>query len=155
MRIYLALIVIFIVSCDTSNNSPGSLVGKVVGVKDGDTIEILYEGRSQTIRLVDIDCPEKKQAFGMIAKQFTSDFCFGKVVKVESAGSRDRYDRVLGTVYYNDKCLNQELVKNGLAWHYKKYSHKKIFDDLEREAREKGIGLWSDKNPTPPWDFRR
>lgn len=145
----------FLVACNSSTEIPDNFSGKVVGVKDGDTIEVLYEGKSQTIRLMDIDCPEKKQAFGTKAKQFTSDFCFNKEVRVESNGKRDRYKRILGTVFANNKNLNEELVKAGLAWHYKKYSDEQIFADLENIARENKIGLWTDPNPTAPWDFRK
>jgi endonuclease YncB( thermonuclease family) len=148
------LLFLLLVSCNNSTKIPDNFGGKVVGVKDGDTIEVLFEGKSQTIRLVDIDCPEKKQAFGAKAKQFTSDFCFGKEVSIESNGKRDRYNRILGTVYVENKNLNQELVKAGLAWHYRKYSDKQIFADLEQTARENKIGLWADSDPIAPWDFR-
>lgn len=145
----------FLVACNSSTAIPDNFNGKVVGIKDGDTIEVLYEGKSQTIRLVDIDCPEKKQAFGTKAKQFTSDFCFNKEVRVESNGKRDRYKRILGTVFADNKNLNEELVKAGLAWHYKKYSDKQTYANLENTARENRIGLWADINPTPPWNYRK
>lgn len=131
-----------------------TFTGKVVGVSDGDTIEVLYNGKGQKVRLLDIDCPEKKQAFGQRAKQFTSDFCFGKDVRVETKGT-DRYGRVLGTVYVNNQSLNEALVKAGLAWHFTKYSHSETFAKLEREARAKKVGLWSDSNPVSPWNFRK
>jgi endonuclease YncB( thermonuclease family) len=38
--------------------------GKVIGVLDGDTIEVLHEKKTERIRLYGIDCPEKGQAFG-------------------------------------------------------------------------------------------
>ena len=107
-----------------ANTGSDAMRMKTVGVKDGDTIEVLFEGKAQTIRLLDIDCPEKSQAYGMKAKQFTSDMCYGKEIRVESFGKRDRYDRILGTVYINNTNLNAELLKAGLAWNYKKYSDK-------------------------------
>lgn len=131
-----------------------SFEGKVIGVKDGDTIEVFYNGQGQTIRLLDIDCPEKKQASGQKAKQFTSDFCFGKNVRVESNGT-DRYGRVLGTVYVDGQNLNKALVKAGLAWHFKRYSKDQEYAELENEARSKKVGLWSESNPIAPWDFRK
>jgi micrococcal nuclease len=54
--------------------------GKVVGVSDGDTIKVMYLGRAERVRLYGIDCPEKGQAFGNRAKQFTSQMVFGKDV---------------------------------------------------------------------------
>ena len=44
--------------------------GQVVGVLDGDTIDVLHNGKAERIRLKGIDCPEKGQAFGKKAKQF-------------------------------------------------------------------------------------
>jgi endonuclease YncB( thermonuclease family) len=133
---------------------PISFTAKVVGVKDGDTIEILYFGKNETIRLADIDCPEKKQPFGSKAKQFTSAFCFGKEVLIKTEGRRDRYKRMLATVFVEDKNINEELVKAGLAWYYR-YSKKVVYDKLEKDARKKKVGLWSDQNPVEPWMFRK
>jgi endonuclease YncB( thermonuclease family) len=133
-----------------------SFDAKVVGVKDGDTIVVLLEGNLQeTIRLAHVDCPEKKQAFGMRAKQFASNFCFGKTVKIVETARRDRSGRMIALVYVNNQCLNQSLVSNGLAWHFKKYSKDMSYDVLEQKARAAKIGLWSDPNPIAPWDWRK
>ena len=62
------------------------LIGRVVGVADGDTFTMLTEELKQIkIRLHGIDCPEKKQAFGQVAKSFTSKLIFDQVVKVASS----------------------------------------------------------------------
>ncbi len=55
----------------------------MVGVSDGDTITVLHSGKSVRIRLNGIDSPEKRQAFGKRAKQFTSTLVFGKTVTVQ------------------------------------------------------------------------
>lgn len=149
------ILLFFLVSCYNSTKVPDNFLGKVVGVKDGDTIEVLFGGKSETVRLLDIDCPEKKQAFGTKAKQFTSDLCFGKEVKVVSSGKRDRYKRILGTVYIDNINLNEELVKAGFAWHFKRYSDKQEYANIENTARENKLGLWADENPIAPWDFRK
>ena len=132
--------------------------GKVVGVSDGDTITVLHDGQGEKIRLYGIDTPEKRQDFGKKAKQFTSKMVFGKIVKVV-VHATDRYGRTVGLVYCgkNDRCLNEELVKHGLAWVYIKYCSKPICDkwrDLEEKARQSRIGLWQAQNPMPPWTFR-
>lgn len=151
-RCVLFLILQFL-SC--SNFESGkAFFAKVIGVKDGDTIEVLYSGESITIRLLDIDCPEKKQAFGNKAKQFTSQMCFNKEVKIATNG-RDRYKRILATVYIDERCLNEELLKEGLAWHYVKYSKNKEYSHLEMSARQNRKGLWNDDNPIAPWEFRQ
>jgi micrococcal nuclease len=137
-------------------NQPSGEGSKVIGVKDGDTIVILLNGTSETIRLAEIDCPEKAQPFGQVAKKFTSSLCFGKNVKVVPHGKRDQYGRIVGTVYINDTLvLNKELLKAGLAWHYKQYSQNEEYAQLENTARELQLGLWQDKHPTPPWSWRR
>ena len=156
MKVVFNLVVLFyLVGYHSSTQLPAVFFGKVVGVKDGDTIEVLYDGRSHTIRLVDIDSPEKKQAFGQKSKQFTSDLCFGKQVRVERNTKPDRYKRILATVFVGKINLNQELVKTGFAWHFTRYSNNQIYTALENKARKSKVGLWVDPNPIAPWDFRR
>ena len=128
--------------------------GKCVGVADGDTISVMHEGKAEKIRLHGIDCPEKGQPFGKRAKQFTSDMVFGKIVEIKPT-TTDRYGRTVAWVYVDDICLNEELLKAGLAWHFKKYSQDTKLAALENDARSKEIGLWSDKNSVPPWEWRR
>ena len=129
--------------------------GKVVGITDGDTIEVMHLGKAEKIRLAGIDCPEKKQAFGTRAKQFTSDMVFGKVVNV-NVETVDRYGRTIGEVFLtNGKNLNRELVKAGFAWWYQKYSNDETLGKLEEEARRTKRGLWVDPHPIPPWEFRK
>ncbi|MDX9870702.1 MAG: thermonuclease family protein, partial [Candidatus Cloacimonadales bacterium] len=73
------------------------IVGKVIAVKDGDTIEVLQGKETYRIRLFGIDCPEKNQAFGNKAKQFTSDKCYGKKVTVR-VNNKDMYGRYVADV---------------------------------------------------------
>lgn len=132
-----------------------TITGKVVSVSDGDTITILDSSKTQhKIRFEHIDAPEKKQAFGQKSKQFVSKYIFGKTVKVKTA-SKDRYGRIIGTVFLDEVNINLELVKAGLAWHYKKYSKDKIFAIAEAIAIKKKAGLWSDPKSIPPWEFRK
>ena len=136
--------------------SYGQLEGKVIRVIDGDTVELLNNANeTMTIRLADIDCPERGQPFGNNAKQFTSSEVFGLQVKVVSKG-KDRYGRTIGFVIYSDTLnLSQELLLSGLAWHYKKYSTTPFFQSYEDYARDNGIGLWEAPGPIEPWNWRR
>ena len=105
--------------------------------------------------MAEVDCPEKKQAFGTKAKQFTSDAVYLKTItyKVQTT---DRYGRSVAEVYYdNNKYLSAEIIKNGFGWQYKKYSTSKLLASLEQEARENKRGLWIDPNPIYPSDFRQ
>jgi endonuclease YncB( thermonuclease family) len=129
--------------------------GWVVGVSDGDTITILHDDYSQEkIRLFGIDCPEKSQAFGQRAKQFTSSQVYGKVVTIRRM-AEDRYGRTVAWVFVGKTNVNEELVKAGYAWHFRKYSNDLELQRLEDDARNAKRGLWFDPNPIPPWEFRR
>jgi len=128
--------------------------GECVAVTDGDTIKVMHEGKAEKIRLYGIDCPEKKQAFGKKAKTFASELVFKKVVEVKPL-NKDRYGRTIAWVYVGDKCLNEELLKTGLGWHYKRYSKDKSLAILEEEAKVMKVGLWSDPHSVPPWEWRR
>ena len=138
------------------SHTQSSIQGKVVGVADGDTITVLQNSKQYKIRLHGVDTPEKKQNFGMKAKKFTSNMVFQKKVKIVSYGT-GKYGRTIGIVYIGQKCLNEELVKNGFAWVYKKYCSEPFCNDwlqLEKEARENKLGLWIDDDPVPPWKYR-
>lgn len=153
----LLLVLLIVAGCNPNNTKqPDTGVYKVVKIKDGDTLGLLTNDNQQvTVRLAEIDCPEKSQAFGQAAKKFTSDLCFGKEVKL-IGNEHDRYGRTVAQVVLtNGTNINYALVKNGYAWQYKAYSKNPELTALEQQARESRLGLWQDANPTPPWDFRR
>ena len=101
------------------------------------------------IRLEGIDTPESKQPFGSKAKQAMSRMVFGKQVKVVWK-KKDRYGRTLGHVYVNGKWTNLQMIKQGMAWHYKQYSKDQELASAEVEARKKRLGLWAEKSPLAP-----
>ena len=129
-----------------------ALSGKVISTHDGDTITVLQDKRQIKVRLYGIDAPEKKQDYGQRSKQFLASLIAGQVVEVEPKG-KDRYKRTLGIIYYKGQDINAQMVLNGYAWAYVKYS--KIYVDQETTAREKKLGLWQSSNPTPPWVWRK
>lgn len=125
---------------------------KVVKISDGDTIAVL-SGKEQTkVRLYGIDAPEKKQNYGQKSKQFLASLIAGQVVEVVPKG-KDRYKRTIGIIRYKGQDINAQMVLNGYAWAYVKYS--RIYVDHERLAREKKLGLWQSNDPTPPWEWRK
>jgi len=74
---------------------------------------------------------------------------------VQSTGT-DKYGRTLANIILPDgRSLSQELVRQGCAWWFKKYSKDQALAKLEADARQKKIGLWADPNPVPPWDWRK
>lgn len=145
-----------LISSTLAERQPETIKGKVVGISDGDTIELLISGGTVRIRLHGVDCPESGQAFGKQAKQVTSDLVFGKNVKVEIV-TREKYNRLVGVVLFdNERNLSRELIQNGMAWWYQKYSPGEVeFGKLQELAKEGKVGLWSDPNPIPPWQYRR
>lgn len=151
--IKLFLVACFVLSTFVSNSQ--TLSGKVVGIMDGDTFKLLTADSTLVkVRLANIDCPEKKQPFSARAKEFTANAIFGKIVVINIKKS-DRYKRYISNVIYDDTLsLCHELVKNGLAWHYVKYSKDSTLQDLEDRAKDAKVGLWQDPKPVAPWDWR-
>jgi len=128
--------------------------GKVVRVKDGDTVVVLRGQERVDVRLEGIDAPETGQPFGDRAKQAVSKVALGETVTVKPTGT-DRYGRTLGVVVLPDGVnLNQALVQYGYAWWFRKYSDDRALARLETEARERKRGLWAAPNPVPPWEWR-
>lgn len=137
--------------------SQTTLTGKVIGIKDGDTVVVLDSLNNQTtLRLAEVDCPEKSQPFGTKAKQFTSDQIYQKTIKYVVTDT-DRYGRSIAMIYYDtdNKYLSAEIIKAGMGWHYKKYSPSKELATFEINARKNKIGLWIDENPIEPAQWRK
>jgi endonuclease YncB( thermonuclease family) len=137
------------------------LVGRVVAVADGDTVTVLDAQKQQhRIRLVGIDAPESKQAFGQKSKDQLARWVHGQEVRVEHTKT-DRYKRILGKVWIEDRDINLAMVESGMAWYYKQFSKdlsptdRALYAQAEEAARTKRLGLWADAHPQAPWDFRR
>lgn len=138
-----------------------AITGRVVGVSDGDSITVLDTSKvKHKIRLSGIDAPERSQPFGQRSKQSLSDLVFAQWVTVDT-DKVDRYVRAEGKVLKDGLDANLEMVKRGLAWHYKEYQGEQTAADREAYARAedaaKGqrVGLWKDGQPVAPWDFRK
>lgn len=132
------------------------ITARVIGVADGDNIIVLAaSGKRIIIQLGGIDSPEIGQAFAQEALQFTIDHCLDTNIKYRIFGI-DIYNRIIATVYLgDDRELNLEILKAGFAWYDKRHTKRQEYADAENHARRAGIGLWADKNPTPPWEWRR
>ena len=138
---------IFIIACPLF-----AFPAKVIKISDGDTITILQGKQQIKVRLFGIDAPELEQPYGKKSKQFLANLIAGEVVEVEPKG-KDRYKRTLGIIYYKGQDINAQMVLNGYAWAYVKYS--RIYVDQEKAARENKLGLWQSSDPTPPWEWRK
>lgn len=153
---FILWLLLFQLSCKAPSDSSENIFQvKVTKVSDGDTFHGISGSSKYKFRLVEIDCPEKNQEYGWQATAFTTGLIFGKTVKIQQTGI-DRYGRVLCLVYLEDgSCLNELLVKNGLAWHFKRYSDNEKLARLEELARTNKSGLWKQNNPIAPWQFRK
>lgn len=129
------------------------MTGTITKISDGDTFYITADGEPFAVRLQGIDCPEGDQPFGEEATAFASQFLQKKIEYI-SFGT-DHYGRVLADIYLDGKKINELLVENGYAWHYKQYSKDATLAATENQARDKKIGLWSQANPVEPWRWRK
>ena len=150
--LFLALATVF-GGCTTSESSI-LVQATCVRVIDGDTIEVLIDGESYTVRYIGIDTPEVGdprpdiQAVAEEATLVNRGLVEGKVVKLEKDVSEtDQYDRLLRYVYVGDTFVNTELIAGGYAW-AKTYSpdirYDALFQDMETGAKENNLGIWCD-----------
>jgi micrococcal nuclease len=134
--------------------------GRVVGVTDGDTLNVLVANQKPLrVRLAFCDAPEKKQAFGSRAKQAMSELVFGKEIDLRPHAI-DRYWRTVAQVDVDGKDVGLEMVRQGMAWVYELYiveasqEIQETYQKAQEEAKADRLGLWSDPNAIPPWIFR-
>ena len=140
----------------------------VTRVIDGDTIEIRKDGEFAKVRLYGIDAPEKEQQYGRKATDKLIELLKPvNIIKIKII-DKDRYGRYIASLHLRDDdmvyvesnlCHRGDvgliLVDQGLAWHYKRYSKSKELKAAEIYARSNKLGLWNEKNPIAPWDYRK
>ena len=127
-------------------------------VQDGDS---LIAPENKHIRLLCIDAPEIGQSHGVDAKIYLA-----KLVKdggVVFAKDTDQYGRLLAIVVVDmdgkQVIVNHEMLRQGHAWVYRKFSDSCGLSEnslyaIERKARKEKRGLWQAQKPTPPWQWR-
>ncbi|MBM4007126.1 MAG: nuclease [Planctomycetes bacterium] len=157
----LALLLLTACAADPGQDAkPGEIVGRVVGVTDGDTIAVLSPTKTQyKVRLYGIDAPESRQDFGGRAKQELSGLVFNKDMRVLVMDT-DRYGRTVGKVYVGQGdgavYINRAMIERGMAWWYAEYAPKDTdLQEAEAKAKAAKLGLWGQGTPTPPWQWRR
>ena len=127
----------------------------MIKIVDGDTFDLLTDDTVKIrIRLNGIDCPERKQDYYQVCKDALSQYIFGKNVTL-IPHRKDRWKRIIATIYLNNESINLKMVKNGYAWHFKKYSKDNTLARAEEEARKQKIGLWKMAEPVAPWNYRK
>lgn len=137
-----------------------TLEGHVVCVSDGDTLTVVDAAQQEhALRLAGIDAPERSQPFGPAARLALAQAVLGRAVRFEIQ-KRDRYGRLVGRLFVDDTDVALRLIEQGLAWHYTRYAHEQTetergrYAEAERKARQAMLGLWSESDPLPPWEWR-
>jgi len=137
-----------------SFNAHADFSGHVIGVLDGDTVEVLVDKNPVRVRLEQIDAPERRQAFGTRSRQALSAYVFDRQITVLEGG-KDRYGRVLGTLMLDGRDINRAMIADGMAWAYRSYLRDPSLLTVEAQARASRTGLWADADPVAPWEFRK
>ena len=126
-------------------------------MKDGDSFIVLSGTAPVEIRLWGIDCPESSQSFGGIAKEYSIRMVKGRELTISNIDI-DQYGRTVAMVWTGTNCLNEELVRVGLAWVYKQYCKEPFLSKwtaLQEAAMSEKRGLWAKEGAIPPWEFRK
>lgn len=151
-HIMAGLVLAFVATCPSL--SWADFAARVVTVHEGDRLTIHHEGRSETIYLKDIDCPDLKQPYGKQAKHASAAYLGNREVVVRAL-KRDRDGRTTAEIILQDgRNVGHELLKEGLAWWQRSASNNASLEVLEELARASRKGLWADSNPVPPWKWK-
>ena len=154
--IFLSLLTLLLPTVRTAAQAE-TIIGKVVGVHDGDTLTLLDNSKTQIkIRLAEIDAPESHQPYGSRSKQELSGLAFGRPAAVQ-VQDIDRYGRTVGRVTVDGVDVNAEMVRRGAAWVYRKYAKRQFLFTIEKQARDAKAGLWAlpEADRVPPWEWRK
>jgi endonuclease YncB( thermonuclease family) len=156
-----------LISKRLENDSSSLVCLKVSRVIDGDTFEgrlaesgnpgvnpWAYELTKVVVRINGIVAPERGQFYGDVATLHLYSLIGGKTVGLKLK-QKDFYGRWIATVYLDCEDVAEELLRQGLAWHFKEHDSNPRYAQLENEARWNGFGLWRDDRPVAPWRWRR
>jgi endonuclease YncB( thermonuclease family) len=131
------------------------LAGNVVGVPDGDTVDVLLESGMVRVRLHAVDAPEHDQPHGNASRRELSRLVYRRAVELEPI-EQDQYDRLVARLWVGDMDVNAELLKRGAAWVYRRYAHEAAYCAYEKSARDLGRGVWRlpGAQRVAPWEWR-
>lgn len=139
---------------DDGQTTNPSLSCRVVAISDGDTLTCLTDAKRQLkVRLHAIDAPEKQQAFEQQAKKHLSDLVYQQTVTLNITDT-DRYGRTVADITLGSLNVNQQMVKDGYAWTYRRYGGTRYVQE-EKAARQAKLGLWRDEHPIEPGQWRK
>jgi endonuclease YncB( thermonuclease family) len=135
-------------------------------IYDGDTLRVTDGQQETKIRLCGIDAPEKDQPMGVASRDHLRGLVDqgegGQIIVVPV--EQDRYGRTVADLFVpvgeeEEIHLNSQMVADGMAYHYERYSgscpHPHILARAEDRAKEQSAGLWQNPNAEKPWDYRK
>lgn len=139
-----------------------ALLCLVVGISDGDTLTARcptddpeHPYQQVRVRLAGIDAPEKRQPFGERSRQHLAEMCFKEQARI-AVRTTDRYGRSVADVECKGQDAGTEMVRAGYAWWYVRYGKEhRHLADVEVDARARRVGLWKDREPVAPWEWRK
>lgn len=135
-----------------------ALACTIIAIADGDTLTARCNAPDRivniTVRVAEIDAPEKGQAWGNRSKQHPAALCFEKpaVVKPQTT---DRYGRTVARVECDGIDASAEQVRAGMAWVFDRYVNDRTLYAVQDSARGERRGLWADPESQPPWEWRK
>lgn len=144
------------VSATATPSKENKKIYSVVKVVDGDTLDVLIEGKVERLRLIGINTPETVdprkpvECFGVEASNKAKTILSGKRVSLESddtQGERDKYSRLLRYVFLEDGTnFNLLMIKEGYAYEYTyslPYKYQSEFKAAQKSAETNKKGLWA------------
>lgn len=134
--------------------SAATLLCLVIAITDGDTLKARCAEQTVTVRLSEIDAPERQQPWGTRSRQHLAELCFQKAAEVRPT-TKDRYGRTVARVTCAGTDANLAMARDGYAWAYTRYLTDRRVAGAEQLARREHLGLWADAHHVPPWTWRR
>lgn len=141
---------------EDSDPKEEEMLGIVEKVIDGDSIKVRQEGGDEVheVQIEGTDAPELKQAYGKESAEALRKMVQDRKVRVTWT-KKDNFGRQLAQVFVGEEHINQRMLRDGHAWHFKRYNQSKLLAELEEEARRARRGLWEAEHPQAPWDYRK
>lgn len=166
MRSISIAIALFALVATAQAKLPADFTGTVAKVSDGDTYIVRRsDGSEVKVRLHWADSPEVahrkgevSQAGGDEALKAASDHWLNKIVRVHPCG--DSYGRIVADVSEVvsdsvERPVAYWMVANGYAMVDARYKPTKRLLEAQATAKKDGLGIWSEPNPIPPWEWRK
>jgi endonuclease YncB( thermonuclease family) len=141
---------------ETPRDELPRLSGTVVGIVDGDTVDVRLESGMIRVRLHGVDAPERDQPYGKAARRALSRLVYLENVAIEPV-EQDQYHRLVARLWLDGRDVNAELLETGNAWVYRHFAQEAASCAREQQARRQGRGLWSlpREQWVAPWEWRR